>query len=130
MPEIQGVNHIALTVTNVQRSLAWYEKVLGVQKVMEDKGAGFERAVTMVGPLIIGLTTHDATAPDDRFSEFRVGLDHVGFACANKAAVEEWAAHLDSAGVAHSGVIDSGYGLHLNFRDPDNNALELFSLPG
>jgi catechol 2,3-dioxygenase-like lactoylglutathione lyase family enzyme len=129
MPEIQGVNHIALTVTSVDESFAWYEKVLGVQKIMDDKGDGYERAVTITGPLIIGFTKHEKTDPSDRFSEFRVGMDHVGFACADKAAVEEWAAHLDSLGIAHSGVIDSGYGFHVNLRDPDNNALEFFAMP-
>ena len=129
MPEIQGVNHVALTVSDVTTSLAWYEKVLGVQKIMEDKTADLERAVTIVGTLIIGLASHSSTPPGDKFSEFRIGLDHVGFGCANKAAVEEWAAHLDSLGVSHSGVVDSGYGFHVNFRDPDNNALEFFALP-
>ncbi|MFN2641046.1 MAG: VOC family protein [Actinomycetota bacterium] len=129
MPEIQGVNHVALTVTDVEKSLAWYEKVLGVQKIMEDKNADYARAVTIVGTLIIGFTSHASTPPGDTFSEFRIGLDHVGFGCADKSTVEEWAAHLDSVGVSHSGVMDSGYGFHVNFRDPDNNALEFFAMP-
>src|SRR5438093_862742 len=112
MPEIQGVNHVALTVTNVEKSFAWYEKVLGVQKLM-DMDEGDQRAtITLMGPLVLGLRSHGATGAGDVFAETRVGLDHVGFACADKAAVEEWAAHLDSVGVAHSGVIDSGYGYH------------------
>lgn len=34
--------------------------------------------------------------------------------------------HLDAKGVAHSGIIDSGYGPTAVFRDPDNIQLELF----
>jgi hypothetical protein len=36
---------------------------------------------------------------------------------------------LNELGIANSGIVDDAYGHHLNFRDPDNIALELFAVP-
>jgi glyoxylase I family protein len=63
----------------------------------------------------------------DRFDENRVGLDHVSFAVPGRADLDAAAAALDSLGVAHSGVKNIGVALLLEFRDPDNIALELFA---
>jgi hypothetical protein len=41
---------------------------------------------------------------DDRFDPARVGLDHVGFGCADADAVAAWRDHLDAAGIEHSGI--------------------------
>ena len=73
---------------------------------------------------------HDTAAPDEKFSEFRAGLDHVAFGCASRAELESWAARLDQLGVANGGVVDAHYGSGLSFRDPDGIALEFFAPPG
>lgn len=64
---------------------------------------------------------------DDRFDEDRVGLDHVSFALPGRADLESAASALDDRGVAHGGIKDIGGALILEFRDPDNIALELFA---
>ena len=70
-----------------------------------------------------------ATAPDERFTEFRAGLDHVGFGCANRAELERWVDRLDTLGIEHGGIVDERYGSGLSFRDPDGIALEFFAPP-
>ncbi|QBX57341.1 hypothetical protein EXE58_19195 [Nocardioides seonyuensis] len=69
------------------------------------------------------LTTHEdgIAAP---FSEFRPGLDHVSLAVPDLASLEEWRARLTEQGVG-SDLRWSEWGHHLNFRDPDNIAVEL-----
>ena len=57
------------------------------------------------------------------------GLDHVAFACADRADLETWAGRLDELGIAHGGVVDAHYGSGLSFRDPDDIALEFFAPP-
>ena len=64
------------------------------------------------------------------FEERRPGLDHVAFACSDRAELESWAARLDELGIAHGGIVDAGYGSGVSFRDPDNIALEFFAPPG
>jgi glyoxylase I family protein len=63
------------------------------------------------------------------FNERRVGLDHLAFACADRAELDGWKTRLDELGIANGGVVDASYGSGLSFRDPDNIALEFFSLP-
>ena len=68
--------------------------------------------------------------PDGRpepFDERRVGLDHVAFACQDRAELEQWEARLGTLGVANGGIVDASYGSGLSFRDPDNIALEFFA---
>jgi len=130
MPSIQGVNHLALTVSDPRASIGWYEKVFGgVQVPMTDEPGHLVIGLLTPDGFFIGLQGHGATPKGDQFSEFRVGLDHVAFRCADRAAVEDWANHLDEIAVEHSGLKDVPYGTVLTFRDPDNIQLEFYSVP-
>lgn len=61
----------------------------------------------------------------DRFDEDRTGLDHIAFRLDSRDELDAAAAHLDELGVAHEPVKDIGPAYILQFRDPDNIALEL-----
>ena len=63
------------------------------------------------------------------FTEFRAGLDHVGFGCADRAELETWVDRLNELGIEHGGIVDAHYGSGLSFRDPDGIALEFFAPP-
>jgi hypothetical protein len=45
---------------------------------------------------------------------------------ADAVELQNWVAHFDEKGVSHTGIIDTGYGPTVVFRDPDNLQLELF----
>jgi catechol-2,3-dioxygenase len=81
------------------------------------------------GRTLFGIHQHDRGAPDETFSEFRVGLDPVGFGCANRAELETWLTRLGELGIEHGGIVDAPYGSGLSFRDPDGIALEFFAPP-
>ncbi|MBJ7351528.1 MAG: VOC family protein, partial [Rhodococcus sp.] len=54
------------------------------------------------------------------------GLDHLSFTVDTRAALEDAVKTLDELGIAHEGIKDAGPGLSIvEFRDPDNIALEL-----
>jgi glyoxylase I family protein len=61
----------------------------------------------------------------DRFHEDRAGLDHIAFRAADKDELDSAAAYLDELGIDHEPVKDIGPSYILEFRDPDNIALEL-----
>jgi glyoxylase I family protein len=61
----------------------------------------------------------------DRFDEDRAGLDHIAFRMGSMAELNAAAAHLDDMGIQHEPVKDIGPSYILQFRDPDNIALEL-----
>jgi catechol-2,3-dioxygenase len=69
------------------------------------------------------LTRHDESS-NEPFSEFRAGLDHVSLAVPNLNALEAWRTRLTERGVP-TDLRHSEWGHHLNFRDPDNIAVEL-----
>jgi catechol 2,3-dioxygenase-like lactoylglutathione lyase family enzyme len=75
------------------------------------------------------LHQHTRPALAERFSEFRVGLDHVAFGCANRGELEKWALRLDELGIEHGEIEDAHYGSDVSFRDPDGIALEFFAPP-
>ncbi|MEO5781509.1 MAG: VOC family protein [Arthrobacter oryzae] len=126
MPALPAIDHLALTVTDVEVSVAFYSRLWDTEPTgtMLD-GPFIRRKFDLGGGVSLGLTEHRVSG-EGRFSERNPGLDHVGFSVASAAELVEWAAHLDTIGVVHSGPIDAPYGTALNFKDPDGIALEFF----
>jgi glyoxylase I family protein len=131
MPTFPPISHVALTVRNLSVSVPWYEDLFDADPVLdEDTEPNFHHTVFMVGNgMLVGLHQHATPAPAEKFSEFRVGLDHVSFGCADRDELEKWAARLDELGVEHGGIKDASYGSGVSFRDPDGIALEFFAPP-
>ena len=125
------LTHVALTVRDLSVSVPWYEQLFGVRPVLdEDTDPDFHHTVYLVGGTLVGLHQHATPAPEGAFSEYRVGLDHLAFGCANRAELEAWASRLDELGITHGGIKDATYGSGVSFRDPDGIALEFFAPPG
>jgi glyoxylase I family protein len=124
------LTHVALTVRDLSVSIPWYQALFDAEPVLdEDTDPDFHHTVYMIGNTLIGLHQHAKPAPDERFSEYRVGLDHVAFGCADRAELETWTRRLDELGVEHGEIKDRGYGSGVSFRDPDGIALEFFAPP-
>ncbi len=88
-------------------------------------------ANSMIHPsgIVVTLMTHDEAPAADVFDERRIGLDHLAFQVSDVNQLWEWVTHLDSKGMPNTGIIDSGYGPTLVFRDPDNMQLEFYVHP-
>lgn len=131
MPEFPPIAHIAVTVTDLERSTQWYADLFGAAPVLDEDEqiGGFHHTVfALDGGQLFGLHTHPQAA-HDRFDEHRTGMDHVAFACADRAGLQHWAARLDELGISHGEIVDAPYGSGLSFRDPDGVALEFFAPP-
>jgi len=124
---IPSITHVAVTVTDLSVSEAWYTRVLGVEPVLDEDTGPFRHIVYQVGNTLLGLHGFPDLTSKEPFNERTPGLDHISFGCASRAELVEWAARLDELGVAHGEIVDAGYGSGLAFRDPDNIALELFA---
>ncbi|MGH2694511.1 MAG: VOC family protein [Actinomycetota bacterium] len=119
--------HIALSVTDVARSKDFYSKLIGSDPMVEmNDGVSDLVLIALDDGTMIGLRQHPASDPSDRFSHERVGLDHFAIHLDNRDELEKKQARLEELGTAHSGIQEGPFGLHLNFRDPDNIALEYF----
>jgi glyoxylase I family protein len=131
MADFPRIGHVALTVTDLDRSVPWYRDLFGADPIMDSDEGTFRHAVWMIGDgSVIGLHQFPDLEDASPFNERRVGLDHLAFACANRAELEKWQQHLDDLGLRHGGIVDASYGSGLSFRDPDNNALEFFAFAG
>ncbi len=127
-----SIAHVRLTVTDIERSRQFYESVFGWPVLIEvpenaDEATRkqfsflFGGVIYDLGGTLIGLRP----VATDRFDEDRVGLDHIAFRLSSKSELDAAATHLDELGVQHEPVKDIGPSYILEFRDPDNIALEL-----
>lgn len=126
--------HVRLTVTDIARSRAFYDDVFGLPVAFElpadaDEATReqlwflFGGIIYKLGDSLLGLRP----AGSEKFAEDHTGLDHLSFAVASRAELDSAAELLDGRGITHGGVKDIGAGYILEFRDPDNIALELFA---
>ncbi len=134
------LHHLALTVTDVDASVRWYQEIFGVQHLMDAPHPGGVGKVLAdeTHDLMIVLHHHDSN-DGAVFGETTTGLDHAGFTVPGRADLEAWQAHLEAHGVrrvdvaaeplTQSPIADEVYGSVLVFRDPDAIQLELFSPP-
>ena len=132
------MHHIALTVTDLDASIAWYEEVFGISYRMEEKHEGGTGKLLAddARQLVIVLHRHDDNA-GETFKETRTGLDHLALSVPLRADLEAWQTHLEEKGVeraaaadrpcTQSPIKDRPYGSVLVFRDPNNIQLEMFA---
>ncbi len=128
MPDFPTITHVALTVSDLSRSVPWYEELFGAKPVLDEDTGPFRHVVWAIGRTLIGLHQFP-DGSSGRFDERRPGLDHLSFACADRGELERWADRLDEIGIPHGVIVDASYGSGLSFRDPDNIALEFFAPP-
>ena len=121
MPVLDAFSHISLTVTDPERSAAFYNRVLGTETAFRSEGM----IIVSRPGVTIALRTHPEVA-DQPFDPARIGLDHVAFKVPSRTELEVWHASLSAGGVHCSAIETSPFGLHLNLKDPDNIAIELF----
>jgi glyoxylase I family protein len=127
-----SIAHVRLTVTDIERSRQFYESVFDWPVLLEvpenadevtrhQFGFLYGGVIYDLGGTLLGLRP----VATDRFHEDRAGLDHIAFRLASLDELDIAAAHLDEVGVKHEPVKDIGPSYILEFRDPDNIALEL-----
>lgn len=137
---VTGLHHVAIRVQDPERSRAFYEKVLGLSFLELPVGSEITSAwrrspsegallATQAGDTFVILEPPlEGTADDDRFSERRIGVDHLAFAVDDRATLDELIERLradgvDTEGVEHDPVLNKDY---VAFRDPDNVQWEFY----
>lgn len=134
---IKAYAHVRLTVTDIHASRAFYDSVFGLpiafevpenadDATREQLGFLYGGVIYQLGSTLLGLRP----VAVDSFDENRVGLDHLAFEVEDRTVLDDAAAQLDGMGIGHAGVKDIGAGHILEFRDPDDIALELFAPAG
>jgi glyoxylase I family protein len=105
-----SVAHVALTVTDLSRSIPWYQRLIGAPPVLDEDTGPFRHVVFALGDTLLGLHEHADGATGTAFEERRVGLDHVAFGCTDHAQLAGWQTRLDGLGIRHGGIVEAGTG--------------------
>jgi len=131
--EINGIAHVILTVSNFEKAVPFYEKLLaflGLKQVF--KGDDFLYYVG--GRTALGISRCGDEHRDVRFDQRRVGLHHVCFRARERADVDTFHRFLQElgAGIVHppeEGAWAPGY-YSVLFEDPEGIRLEMNHVPG
>jgi len=131
-----GFAHVRLTVTDINRSKAFYDQVFGWPVAVDASASASDPGVlesaekfyggvvyqtpqgTLFGLRPVGSTTFDSA---------HTGLDHISFAVDSREALDRAVTALDDASVSHGEVrdlADAGIAI-LSFQDPDDINVEL-----
>ncbi|MEE4024756.1 VOC family protein [Gordonia sp. PKS22-38] len=128
-PPLHGLHHAALTVSELDVSIEWYARVLGFAEVARWTAGGLDKALlNRPDTPPISLVAHNDSAVKGTFDEHRAGLDHLSFAVADLAELQLWVAVLDQHSIPHGEIVEGRTGSLVAFRDPDDIALEFYTL--
>jgi mannose-6-phosphate isomerase-like protein (cupin superfamily)/catechol 2,3-dioxygenase-like lactoylglutathione lyase family enzyme len=117
------VNHIALNVSDLRRSVPWYVQALGLVRadgeVAED-GSGHVVLLSPTGGWLLSLTGSGAHGG-------RPGVDHIAIGCRDRCELVELRDQLAGRAAEPGTITDAPYGSGFVVRDPDGLELELFA---
>jgi catechol 2,3-dioxygenase-like lactoylglutathione lyase family enzyme len=119
-------HHITLNVTDLERARAFYHDVLGLTIDQDIPGYKLRFRLDGTATRLVVVPPPPGTPAADRFTEHRIGLDHIAIGVPI-GEVARLVAMLDAAGVPNSGVKADPLGpAMVTFRDPDNIQWEFF----
>jgi glyoxylase I family protein len=130
-----GVDHLDLVVSNLERSLDFYRRLLeplGYTRASEILGERGERVVYLGGPGAVSLSLRQAQTPG-RYDRYRVGIHHVAFEASSRGTVDERLNWVREQGLEiENDPEEYGYrpGYYAGFfYDPDGIKLEIVHVP-
>jgi catechol 2,3-dioxygenase-like lactoylglutathione lyase family enzyme len=118
----QGLDHVAIAVSDVERSRRFYEQVLGLERIAKQWDVPIVMAAEGSGIALFPKELHPSSTPDDveppaiRILHIAFRLDRAGFDTARETLAENGVdSRFSDHGISHS--------IYLN--DPDGHQIEL-----
>jgi catechol 2,3-dioxygenase-like lactoylglutathione lyase family enzyme len=127
---IRGVLETALYVQDLDRSQAFYEKVLGCKETLREKGRLHALLLPGASQVLllfaVGKSLHPTDTPGGRIPPHDGhGQLHLAFEI-GREDIEPWRMRLREQGIGVESEVDCPKGGHsIYFRDPDGHLLEL-----
>jgi len=125
MSSISSIHHLAITVSDADTSAAFYGELLGLEEAFTIDDESLRARVFGGDGFLFGVR-HYKQYDKDRFTEFRVGLDHFAFAVPDRESLESYERRLEEMGATYTPAADTPVGTVVVFRDPDGIQGEFF----
>jgi glyoxylase I family protein len=81
MPEFPAIAHVAHTVSDLDRSRPWYQKLFGSDPVIDEDTGPFHHVVWLLGGTLVGINQFPDLTSTEPFDERCLGLDYLAFVC-------------------------------------------------
>jgi catechol 2,3-dioxygenase-like lactoylglutathione lyase family enzyme len=129
---VVGIDHVAITVQDVEKTLAFYKRVLGATSHFEDLWRDGKIPVVLLQVGASRMSVHAASGPATPHARVPTpGSEDICFRYG--APIEDAVAWLDRCGIeivegpVPRPAADGAEGQSVYFRDPDGNLLELLT---
>jgi len=119
--ELEILDHVGLNVADVERSIRWYEDVLGLQRTHEEVWGAFPAVLEANGSGVALFPRDGATrVPPPREAD---DMSHVGFRT-SRAGLERAGDEMRARAIDfHEGAYGVAWSIY--FDDPDGHQIEI-----
>jgi catechol 2,3-dioxygenase-like lactoylglutathione lyase family enzyme len=127
VPVLDGIHHLKLPVTDLDRSVTWYHDQLGYEVMTDFVEDGVRMGVAMRHPN--GGPDLALRCDPDR-ARVAAGFDYFAIGVPGHDHIEALATHLTERGVDHNGVMRTPVGwVLLGVGDPDGHEVRFYTVP-
>jgi quinol monooxygenase YgiN/catechol 2,3-dioxygenase-like lactoylglutathione lyase family enzyme len=126
-PAPDGIHHIKLPVSDLERSTDWYSTVLGARRLTKLDHRRPDGTLFAVILDIPGLPGRLELRLDPATAGALNGYDFLTLAIADRPALDTWVVRLDALGIRHSPPIVAMVGWLLVVPDPDGLRLRFYT---
>lgn len=126
---LEGIDHVALTVGDLEASITWYEEILGLEREHEETW-GDTPAVLGVGETSVALFQADHKNGKPSPSADHIGFRHLAFRT-DRPNFEQAQVAFKEQSIAFT-FEDHDIAHSIYFNDPDGNEIEIttYEIPG
>lgn len=127
-PVLRGIHHVKFAVSNLDRSLHFYEQVFGAERIAawdhkHEDGSIYAYILEVPN---LGTRLELRLSPEE--AEKQKGFDPLTIAVDDRTVLEAWGKHLDELQIEHSPIITAIQAWLIVFNDPDGRRLRLYTL--
>lgn len=119
--DLEALDHVGLNVADVDRSIRWYQDVLGLIRLHEETWGDFP-AVLVANGSGVALFPREGTAPGVE-ARNEDDMSHIGFRTSRRGLEQAKAEASEKSIDYHEG--DYGIAWSIYFDDPDGHQIEI-----